>query len=267
MFVSTAKKIALRYLRASTVDGQPRLQRLPPDGTAFIKAWPEVEATVPLAFVKTVAHEIRNPLTNIRLSLELLSDKEATVEKNKYLRIIQRAYDRIHSLVDELCRYIPLDKDSHVCCSAGALVEEALVNVRDRAQIKGISLQTDLLAGECVLGVSLDEMTVALTNILINAAESIVTEAGVIKLAIMRSGDSCVIEIGDNGCGMDAKQLQSLFEPFVTGKPEGLGMGMANTRAILDRNHVSVSVRSAPDSGTCFTLTFPLLRVIRYNRF
>jgi signal transduction histidine kinase len=77
-----------------------------------------------------------------------------------------------------------------------------------------------------------------------------------------RSSDEShvLIEVQDSGTGIAVDQLESIFDPFVTSKPEGLGMGLSICRSIIERHGGTISARNNPDRGATFAITLPAVR-------
>ena len=98
----------------------------------------------------------------------------------------------------------------------------------------------------------------ALLNLLRNAQESIQHSHGVISVTAAAVTDGICISVRDNGCGMTDSQIKNVFNPFVTYKPTGTGLGLPVTRQIIEAHGGSLKVRSVPGKGTEFQIFFRL---------
>jgi signal transduction histidine kinase len=203
-----------------------------------------------------LAHEIRNPLTNIDLSAKMLEASIKDNELKKYLDIIKRSSIRINSLVSDLLKYQQPDEAPTEKYSISELLDEVVQMTEDRLKLKNIVVKKEYSAEDCKITVNQTKMKLALTNIMINAIEAMDTEKGELKLVTRSIDDKYFIEIEDNGCGISPKNLKNIFTPYFTSKPGGLGIGLATTYNILRSNHVGINVRSEEGCGTRFILLF-----------
>ena len=103
-------------------------------------------------------------------------------------------------------------------------------------------------------------LKLAIANIITNALESYGQGTGPIKITARRSGSSVLVEIGDEGCGMDAKTLARAAYPFFSSKPAGRkrGMGLAYAARFIELNGGSLHLTSEPGKGTTATVTLPV---------
>lgn len=204
-------------------------------------------------FVSILAHEVRNPLTNINLSVDLLELEVLDDDKKKYLDIIRRSSMKINGLINLLIKQQQDDVIS-VKQSMQQLLDNVLKIVGDRIILKNISVCKDYIKQDLQLILNEPKMTIALTNIIINAIDAMPSKGGILQLTTMATGDKYEIHIADNGCGIKKENLKNIFESYYTNKPNGLGVGLALTYNILTSNGVQVNVISEEGQGTCFIL-------------
>jgi signal transduction histidine kinase len=93
----------------------------------------------------------------------------------------------------------------------------------------------------------------------VNAIEAMEKSKGILSLKTKNSGDSCIIEIEDNGNGMDEDTLQKLFEPYFTSKPNGNGLGLTNCQNIILSHRGNITVKSTPRKGTSFIVMLKMV--------
>ena len=101
------------------------------------------------------------------------------------------------------------------------------------------------------------QMRAAFINLIKNALEAI-SENGWVHIVLNKDSSKAIIQIQDNGCGIAPEALLKIFEPFVTGHPGSVGLGLAITKRILDAHKGSISISSLPDRGTTVTIALPL---------
>jgi signal transduction histidine kinase len=103
-----------------------------------------------------------------------------------------------------------------------------------------------------------DQLQSVIINLLLNAREA-VGKSGQIRVATSQSDGRAVLSVADNGCGMTPAFLKhSLFRPFQTTKKKGLGIGMFQSKMIVEAHRGSIQVESHPDKGTTFRVSLPL---------
>lgn len=208
---------------------------------------------------RTVAHEVRNPLTNIHLALEQLQDETVGLEEETgpYFKIIDRNLIRIGKLIREMLESSQKRELNLVPCDLMEVVNTVLRSVVDRLELQemksSVHIDPDLpqVLADCEL------LGLALTNIAVNAIEAMEPGVGELHFTVLRAPDAIVLEISDNGKGMAPEALQRLFEPFFTGRTGGLGLGLTAARSILLGHNIKLDVVSAVGAGTTFTLRFP----------
>lgn len=208
-------------------------------------------------FTSALAHELRNPLTNIILSVDqLLTLVENNTEVRMYLDIIMRGAERINKVAGMLLKSNASDSMQREECSIHQLLEEVLEIAGDRIRLKHISIDRSYETRDLRALINVQELKMALTNIVINAVDAMSMDIGQLKIITTSIGDKFMVQIQDNGCGISEENLKNIFKPFFSNKPGGLGMGLAATWDILKSNHVGVNVKSVEGRGTSFNLLF-----------
>jgi PAS domain S-box-containing protein len=205
--------------------------------------------------VRTLAHEVRNPLSNIHMSLEQLVGLTRD-EDRIYLDIIDRNGKRINDLITEL---LTSSKPAEMVMEkivAQTVIDEALSAALDRLTLKQIKLKLNYPETPCYIRGDQSKLKIALLNIIINAIEAMDGNSGELKITLSCNEENNVIEITDTGCGIPPENLSKLFEPFFTSKRNGIGLGLASTLNILQAHSATVEVKSKVKVGTTFLLSF-----------
>lgn len=206
---------------------------------------------------RTIAHEVRNPLTNINLSIEHLqgiADKELEM----YLDIIKRNSERINQLITELLNSSKPAELQLTSCPVNTLLDETLELAKDRIRLKEITLEKIYGTEGAKVNVDVEKIKTALLNLIINAVEAMEDGKGKLKISSSTAGQNCMIEIEDNGSGIDSDNLKKLFEPFFSRKSQGMGLGLTATQNIILSHKGTIDVKSEVGKGTKFILHFPL---------
>jgi signal transduction histidine kinase len=210
----------------------------------------------PARFVTALAHEVRNPLTNINLAVDMLECAAKDDDPKLYLDIIKRSSARINHLICELLKYQEPDEAEGNDYSMHRLLDEVLERAADRIRLKNIAVRKEYALQDKHIMMDKAKIMIALTNIVINAIDAMSSENGELRLMEGLVDGHYSLQIGDNGCGIPAEHLQEIFKPYFTRKPGGLGLGLSTTWDILQANHIRMNVESREGEGTCFTLLF-----------
>jgi signal transduction histidine kinase len=208
---------------------------------------------------RMIAHEVKNPLTNITLCInQLQSELTGNEELLSYLDIIYRNTTRINQLVVNLLdstRFgdIQLEKRNLV-----KVIQDTIAMAADRVKLKGITVRDAYSHPEIELELDEEKMKIGILNILINAVEALEENQGVIEVKVIRDKKYIRIHVKDNGPGMTTETREKLFEPFFTSKPSGSGLGLTSTQNIVLSHKGKIEVRSEPGKGCEFVITFPV---------
>ena len=206
--------------------------------------------------IRTLAHEIRNPLHNITLSLGLLKNS-ATETNREFLNVIERNSKRINDLINELMDSNQYYKMKLKVVSLQTVLKETLEKAADRIALSKIKLNFDYSEKEATVLADREKLKIAFLNVIINAIEATTTkEEGEISISIVSDSNIHKVLIQDNGCGMSNEATKSLFEPYFTMKPKGMGLGLAATFAIMQSHKAEIEVSSVLQKGTCFQFSF-----------
>ena len=209
-----------------------------------------------IQIISALAHEIRNPLTNINLAVEELISMNNNDDQKIVLDVIKRSSVRINDLlIDFLASFTDWEMrpEKH---SIHELLDKVLFMCKDRIMLKNITVRKHYAVQDCKIVLDEPRMKIALTNIIVNAIEAMARNGGQLKILTKSIAEKFIIQIEDNGCGIGGSNLKNIFKHHFTTKPGGLGVGLAVTYDILRLNHVRVHVKSEVDKGTCFTLSF-----------
>lgn len=209
--------------------------------------------------VRTLAHEVRNPLNNINMSVEQLThagpadDDDATL----FLDIIQRNSKRIGDIITELLDTSRPSELTFERYSLQQVVDDALAEAIDRITLQRINMQVKYANEPCFVMANREKLKIAFLNIIINAVEAMEPGKGVLSVTLDGVKDLHTLVIKDNGCGIPDENLSRLFEPYFTSKRNGMGLGLAATLNILQSHKAAVDVSSVLKQGTTFTIGFP----------
>lgn len=214
----------------------------------------KIDATYRL--VRTLAHEIRNPLTNIGLSIESLKKTEEPEDKDVFLNIMNRSYVRINDILTELLQSSSTVELKPELADLKDLINEVLDKNLDRIKLSNVQLQTNYPDFPVVKIIDREKFALAITNLVVNAVEAMDKEERILNISLNKTLDQTVIQIKDNGKGIGNDEMKRLFEPYYTTKKSGMGLGLVSTLNIIKSHKAIIEVDSRPNTGTAFRIVF-----------
>ncbi|HKR05751.1 MAG TPA: PAS domain S-box protein [Bacteroidia bacterium] len=208
---------------------------------------------------RTLAHEVRNPLTNINLSVEQLEEDIKAREYQTYFEIIKRNSKRINDLITELMENSKPTEIKSSKIPVHTIIDKTISLAKDRAALRNIKIETEFIGDHELIQGDESKLTMAFLNIITNAIEAVEDNKGVIKILTHCKDKKCLIEIEDNGCGICKDDLAKIFEPYFTGKSNGMGLGLATTHNIIRTHKGYIDVESEEGKGTKFSINLNLI--------
>jgi len=207
---------------------------------------------------RNIAHEVRNPLTNIDLAVGQIRSEIPELNENFVMLfdMVNRNSKRINQLITELLLATRFGELNAQPVSINTILEEALELAKDRIMLTHIEIQKNYANNINNIIADKEKVKIAFLNIIVNAVEAIEKDGGILKINTRGENNKCVVEISDNGIGMDAIALSKLFEPYFTTKQKGNGLGLTNTQNIILNHKGNIMVESIPGKGSTFTISF-----------
>ncbi len=213
-------------------------------------------------FVSEAAHELRTPLAILRSGLDVTLQRPRTAEESRAaLEQAATEVERLCTMADELLALARLGADpmpERVPVDLGAVAAEVSGIARTLAEPRGQELTLNALEGIIVSG-SAAELRRVLLNLLDNAIKY-TPERGRIEITVCRDGSAAMVSVRDNGCGIDPRDLDHIFEPFYRGRSNGAGggLGLALSREIAHRHGGSIEAVNRSEGGCEIRLRLPL---------
>lgn len=205
---------------------------------------------------RMIAHEVRNPLTNINLALgELAAVTKENEEAQLFEKMIDRNSSRIADLIDELLKSARPPELEKIPFLLDDIVEAALHFCKDRMELLDVQLNKQFDITEVEGEWDPDKLKIALVNIFINAIEAMTDVSHpILTVTLQIEDDQPLISIQDNGKGMSTETINNLYDPFFTKRKNGLGLGMTATFNIIQMHKGKIYVDSEVDKGTVFKI-------------
>ena len=205
-----------------------------------------------------IAHEIRNPLASISGSIQLLKSSDSGNEENtKLFGIVLKEIDRLNVLITDFLGFARPDGRPNDPVNVNKVLKEVLDMVKVNDKLPQNVLQTvNLKASSEILGQA-DKLKQVFLNLIINAYQALEdTKLAEIGVSTYEQNGSVFVKIKDNGPGLNPDVKNRIFEPFLTTKPSGTGLGLATAHKILENHGAIIHVESEPGDGVEFTIEF-----------
>lgn len=209
-----------------------------------------------------LAHEIRNPLSTIRMNVELLREDLAELTDPKCGRMVKRV-ERIQrecrNLDDVLGAFLQFARVGELEVieeDLGRVVEEFIRFYEPEAQRLKIELRPRIAADLPPVRIDARLMRQVLMNLALNAQQAMPAGGLLELLAYTRDGRVC-LDVIDTGAGIDAAQQQRIFEAFFSTKPGGSGLGLPTVKRIIDAHGGTIECQSETGRGSRFTICLP----------
>jgi signal transduction histidine kinase len=209
----------------------------------------------------TIAHEIRNPLTSVKLNIQKVAEEEGFTDVVKaHLGLTLEGIDQIERFVKELLNFTRVQELSLERFPVDQVIEESLKLLKDTLAQKRIVVERTTSGCLPNLLVDGEKMRQVFLNVLRNSQEAV--EAGgrivIATDAVEEDGRTKVrVRISDNGPGIPEKDWETIFEPFFSTKPSGFGLGLANARKIVEQHNGSIRVAKKRGRGSAFVILIP----------
>ncbi|NOY09060.1 MAG: hypothetical protein GXP33_09480 [Spirochaetes bacterium] len=204
-----------------------------------------------------LAHEIRNPLSSIKMMTQIMREKLKGDGNRKEITIILNEIERINHIVKELIEFAKPSAMHFQNQNINDIIINLLNLFKYRIEHQGIEVEQDLPETLPEIPVDTEKIKVCIINIIVNAVQAM-PRGGILSTSTGLSGsDNILIRICDTGEGIEQSFIKNIFEPFFTTKREGTGLGLALAKVIIERHQGHIYVKSNKN-GTCFTILLPL---------
>jgi len=215
-----------------------------------------------------IAHEIRNPLTGIATTAQVLKERLAgDVDKERFVAVILEEIARLDGIIKSLLNFARPIAPRPSEIALASLIEDALELLADKARERGVNVHFEnrLRDDRCVLDG--DQIKQVVLNIALNGIEAS-ARGGQVSVVAREAANPAFIEIelADSGTGIPDEIADKLYNPFFTTKAEGTGMGLSISRKIAESHGGRIYHRSTPGNGTSFFIDLPRKTLVAEKR-
>jgi len=219
-----------------------------------------------------LAHELKNPLSTLKLNLQLLEEDLAALPgglgaagQRSITRIatLKKEADRLRQTLDDFLRFAGRIELRPEVVSLNSLVEELIDFIIPQAQISRIRVHTSLARENPLCRLDVNLFKQALLNLLLNAIQAMPADGeenagGELLVQTVQAKDTAILYVSDTGVGIPPENIPRLFEAYFTTKKGGTGLGLPTTRRIIEEHNGHITVQSEPGKGTSFRVELPL---------
>jgi signal transduction histidine kinase len=222
-----------------------------------------------------LAHEIKNPLSTIKINLKLVSEeladsKSAEAGKSdaasnqqqlaralRKMGVIQKEADRLEQILDDFLRYADRAELQLADVDVNELISDMVDFYSPQARSHSITIRHGLYGEPLVCKIDADMLKQVVLNLFINAQQAI-KDGGELIVRTDKQKAQAVIQVSDTGSGIAADKLAHIFDAYYSSRPQGSGLGLPTAKRIVETHNGTLSVNSEPGKGTSFTITLPL---------
>jgi len=228
-----------------------------------------------------LAHEIKNPLSTVGLNAQLLAEEiaDSDIEGERRERILKRIgtlgreAERLRNILTDFLRFAGRMKLDRGTYDLRTVVEELADFLAPQCQQSGVLLRTDLPPAPLTCEVDPNLLKQALLNLMLNAIQAMAPPSasptaaspepwrrGELMLRVESDPAEARIHVIDTGPGIEPADLERIFQPYVSGKPGGTGLGLPTARRIVEEHGGRLVAHSRKESGSDFVIALPRTR-------
>jgi signal transduction histidine kinase len=222
-----------------------------------------------------LAHEIKNPLSTVKLTLDLVSEElqessasqpgqrrpgennRALARAQRQIAVIQKETSRLEQILEDFLHYIDRTEPRLASTDVNELVSDMVDFYSPQAQSHSLTVRMGLHDEPLVCRIDANMLKQVMLNLFINAQQAM-TNSGELMIRTDRQKNDAVIQISDTGHGIPADRLPHIFDAYYSSHRQGSGLGLPTARKIIEAHKGTITVNSEPGKGTSFTLRLPL---------
>jgi signal transduction histidine kinase len=222
-----------------------------------------------------LAHEIKNPLSTIKINLKLVSEelqdstsaesgKAGTEKENRSctralrkIAVIQKETDRLEQILDSFLRYVDKTELNLASADINELIGDMIDFYSPQAHSHSITMRQGLYNEPLICKVDTDMLKQVILNLFINAQQAM-SKGGELMIRTDRQKKDAIIQINDTGSGIAPDKLPHIFNTYYSSRPHGSGLGLATAKKIIEAHNGTITVDSEPEKGTSFTIKLPI---------
>jgi signal transduction histidine kinase len=209
-----------------------------------------------------IAHELRNPLTSIKLLVQTAQRQVGNESAGKQLQVVQQEIGRLENTIQGLLDFARPPELHRVPHDLRTTVRRAMNLVEGRARQQRVAINAQLPDAAVTVDGDPEQLHQIFINLLLNGIEAM-PDGGILAITVPathRNAGICRVSVADTGTGIPQSILARIFEPFVTSKEHGTGLGLAVSRRIVAEHSGTLLARNRAEGGAIFTVELPVIR-------
>ena len=221
-----------------------------------------------------LAHEIKNPLSTIKINLKLVGEELEDVDRAesrntganrdgptlaralRKIAVIEKETERVEQILEGFLHYVGRTELQLASIDINDLVSDMADFYSPQAQSHALTIRQGLHSEPLVCKVDADMLKQVILNLFINAQQAM-SGGGELMVRTDRRQKDVVIEISDTGSGIEADKLEHIFDACYSSRPQGSGLGLPTAKKIIEAHNGSITVNSEPGKGTSFAMRLP----------
>jgi signal transduction histidine kinase len=207
-----------------------------------------------------VAHELRNPLTSVKMLVQTgMEGQHPSGLPAEDLAIIEREIRRMETCIQTFLDFARPPVSERLSTDLNSVIRRAMTLLEGRIRRQKVTITLDLPAQPVELLIDAEQVHQVVLNLLINALD-VLPHDGTIRIEVSGPSDeqhSAIVRVQDTGPGLAPSVQNRLFEPFVTTKETGLGLGLSICKRLVEAHNGTIHAANGPEGGAVFTFTLP----------
>ena len=208
-------------------------------------------------FSMMVAHEVKNPLSIIKSSLDILKEDLSISADNTMVSYIEGEIQRLNRLIEDFLAFARPAQPMFRSVEINSLIQEIVMRFELQKANLPVTIRTNLLVEPCHVKADHDLIMRVFDNILKNAFEANDDE-GDVTVSVSREGEMLYIDVEDQGGGIEPENIEKIFEPFFTTRSKGSGLGLAYASQVLRTHGGAITAKNKREGGVLFRITLPV---------
>jgi len=212
-----------------------------------------------------IAHEIKNPLSTIKVNLQLISEdlanqasKTGNLSRSiRKLAVVHKEADRLEQILNDFLRYADGMAPHLVSVDVNNLISDMVDFFTPQAYSHNVTIRQGLSGEKLICRIDENMLKQSVLNLFINAQQAM-DNGGELIVRTYKKDGKAVIDISDTGCGIADDRLGHLFDTYYSSRRHGSGLGLATTKKIVELHNGSISVTSQVGKGTSFLIELPV---------
>ena len=211
-----------------------------------------------------IAHDIRNPLASMKINTQLLEKSVGNRDPGTGIRNTEA--DLVNAVLHDIAQIETVIRDlielarpgevTLVSADVNAVIRTVIKPLDGRMRHRKVNARLDLAESLPLVKIDTERFGQALLNLIVNAIDAMVS-GGDLTIATFADGNRVIVDIDDDGVGIDPAMLDRVFDPFVSTKPEGVGLGLVNAKAVIEGHGGQIQLSARQPRGTRARIVLP----------